>query len=288
MLRSHAVIASSTRTAPIRKAQQLQFANQGFLHLPQLMDPAMTRRVRAAYDAAAARQIAPVRAVEKRRLYDVTNLFDEDRVFTELAVLPELLPYLISTVGEDVQLVQGLARLFPPGKTFTAPWHSDMANTLGIDLGHSANFHVKVHFYFEDLSRDQGCLAFLPGTHRLPREMERPSPEDITASDSVVIVPKAGDAVLFNTHCLHMCLDNTSPSDRRTLIYAYSHFWVKQFPGTRPTNLSWIPDGPLERQIFGIGVDGVEMFDQRPWPPAAPTMLDKTREHLGRRLLGRY
>jgi len=30
------------------------------------------------------------------------------------------------------------------------------------------------------------------------------------------------------------------------------------------------------------------MFDQRPWPPAAPTMLDKTREHLGRRLLGRY
>lgn len=282
------MLPSISRVQLLKKAQQLQFETQGFLYLPQLLSPDLTARVRDAYQRASEEHIDPIRAFHKRPAYDILDLFDQDPVFCELAVLPALLPYLVATVGEDVQLIQGVARLFPPGKTFTAPWHSDMANTLGIDLTHSSNFHVKVHFYFEDLLPDQGCLAFLPGTHRLPKESPRPHPDDIDpANDAVVIVPKAGDAVLFNTHCMHMCLDNSTAQDRRTLIYAYSHFWVKQFPGTRPSNPDWIPSGALERQIFGLGHEGVEIFDQRPWAEPKPGILSKTRESLGRRLLGR-
>ena len=272
----------------IRKSQKLQFESQGFLHLPQLLDPATTRRVREAYTRAAEQEISPRRVQESKSFYDIANLLDHNRVFSEIAVWPELLPYLLATVGDDVQLVQTCARLFPPGKTFTAPWHSDMANTLGVDLGHSTNFHVKVHFYFEDLLPDQGCLAFLPGTHRLPRETERPRPADIDAQqDSVIIVPKAGDAVLFNTHCLHMCLDNTSPADRRTLIYSYSHFWMKQSPDAQPSDLKSIPQGSLEQQIFGIGTEGVGAFDQRPWSEPKPSALRTVRQQLARRLIGR-
>jgi hypothetical protein len=282
------LISSQKDIQSIRKSQQIQFANQGFLYLPQLLDPTLTARVLHAYERACKQHIDPVRAAQSRALYDIANILDQDIVFSELAVLPNLLPYLLTTLGEDVQLIQACARLFPPGKTFTAPWHSDMANTLGIDLGHSFNFHVKVHFYFEDLAPDQGCLAFLPGTHRLPREVERPHPRDINATeDAVIIVPKAGDAVLFNTHCLHMCLDNTSPCDRRTLIYAYSHFWVKQFAGARPSDHAWIPHGPLERQIFGLGTEGIETFDQRPWGPSSPSPLRRTGETLARRILGK-
>lgn len=272
----------------IRKSQKLQFENQGFLHLPQLLDPATTKRVRDAYTRAAEQEISPVRLQQSKSFYDVPDLLDHDPIFAQIAVLPELLPYLLATVGDDVQLVQTCARLFPPGKTFTAPWHSDMANTLGIDLGHSPNFHVKVHFYFEDLQPDQGCLAFLPGTHRLPRETERPHPSDIDAQkDSVIIVPQAGDAVLFNTHCLHMCLDNTSPADRRTLIYSYSHFWVKQSPDAQPSDPARIPPGRLEQQIFGLGTEGVGDFDQRPWSEPRPSALHKVKKHLARRLIGR-
>lgn len=281
-------MASPQRLPVIRASERLHFQNQGFLHLQQLMDPALTRRVREAYERAARQHIDPVRAQEKRTIYDIGNIIDQDPVFAEIAVHPDLLPYLLAAIGEDVQLLQATARLFPTGRTPTAPWHSDMANTLGIDMAHSNNFHAKVHFFFEDLTREQGCLAFLPGTHRLPREMERPAPEDIDAEqDAVVIVPKAGDAVLFNTHCLHMCLDNTTAADRRTLIYSYSHFWVKQFPGAQPANAAWIPEGPLERQIFGIGAAGVEPFDQRPWQQDEPSLLDKARVRLGRKLLGR-
>jgi hypothetical protein len=266
----------------------MQFQNQGFLHLPQLMSPALTARVKAAYERAEEQYISPKRLKQSRAFYDVPYPLECDPVFSEIAILPQLLPYLLATVGEDVQLVQTCARLFPPGKTFTAPWHSDMAETLGIDLAHSTSFHVKVHFYFEDLQPNQGCLAFLPGTHRLPREMERPRPEDINPeTDATIIVPSAGDAVLFNTHCLHMCLDNTSQADRRTLIYAYSHFWVKQFEDALPTELSMIPDSTLERQIFGLGVEGVSMFAQRPWAEPKMTALRNLRQRLGKRVMGR-
>lgn len=280
------MFSSTEVIAPIRKSQQIRYENQGFIYLPQLLNPALTKRVLEGYERACKDHIDPVRAKQSKPHYDIGKILDEDIVFSELAILPELQPYLLATVGEDVQLIQATARLFPPGKTFTAPWHSDMANTLGIDLAHSNKFHVKVHFYFEDMAPDQGCLAFLPGTHRLPREMERPHPKDINAAeDSVIIVPKAGDAVLFNTHCLHMCLDNTSPKDRRTLIYSYSHFWVKQFSGACPSNPAWIPTGSLERQILGLGTDGLDIFDQRPWQQPRPSALRKAKQHFATKFL---
>lgn len=281
-------LAQIASASSIRKAELIQYENQGFLHLRQLMNPALVSRVRDAFQRAQNEFIEPERAQEKRPHYDVAYILDSDPVFQEIALLPELMPYLLATVGDDVQLVQTGARLFPTGKTFTAPWHSDMANTLGLDLGHSHNFHVKVHYYFEDLQPNQGCLAFLPGTHRLSRETPRPRPDEINpATDSVIIVPKAGDAVLFNTHCQHMCLDNTSPADRRTLIYSFSHFWMKQHPNAQPADMSTIPSDPLARQIFGMGVEGVDMFDQRPWLQPKPSPLHQLRQKVGRRIMGR-
>jgi phytanoyl-CoA hydroxylase len=270
----------------ISTAQRLQYESRGFLHIKQLLDPATTARVRQAFDRVENTLIAPVRAKEKRNYYDVTNILDQDRVFCEIAVYPQLLPYLVTAIGDDVQLLQANARVFPYGDTFTAPWHSDMANTLGIEISQSLNFHCKVHYFFEDLHPDQGCLAFLPGTHRRPRDMARPDPSEIDEKqDAVVIVPKAGDVVIFNTHCLHMCLDNKIQKDRRNLIYAFSHFWVKQFAGGRPSDLTGLPDGTLEQQIFGIGQPGLEPFDQRPWQIREPSLMERMKRKVARGLL---
>jgi ectoine hydroxylase-related dioxygenase (phytanoyl-CoA dioxygenase family) len=167
-------------------------------------------------------------------------------------------------MGGDIQLNHTHARVFLPGRTFTAPWHSDLANVLGIDLAHTPNFLVKVHYYFEDLRPDQGCLAFLPGTHRLPPDYPRPVIDDVEGSPAAVkIVPKAGDAVLFNTHLLHMALDNTSPMPRKSLIYAYSHCWVKNYANAIPANPERFAQDRLRRQLLGYEEEGLSFFDQR-------------------------
>jgi phytanoyl-CoA hydroxylase len=243
--------------------QRIQFENQGFFHIPGVIPPGLVARVKTAFDAAAGRHHAGNGAATQG-FFDIPDILDVDDSFVELVDLPGMMPILLEAVGPDIQLNHTHARVFPPGKTFTAPWHSDLADVLGIDLAHSLHFFVKVHFYFEDLAPDQGCLAFLPGTHRLPPDRPRPVIDDVARSPAVAkIVPKAGDAVLFNTHLLHMALDNTSPTTRKSLIYAYSHFWLKNYANAVPSDLARHATTPLRRQLFGVEEEGVSYFDQR-------------------------
>jgi hypothetical protein len=274
--------------------QRLQYENQGFLHLTGIIPPGLIERVRQAFDTAAARYHDEWKSLVARgkadaSYYDIPDILDQDECFVELVDLPDLVPFLVGAVGPDIQLNHTHARVFPPGKTFTAYWHSDLADVIGIDLAHSLNFFVKVHFYFEDLLPNQGCLGFIPGSHRLPPDYPRPQIEDIDHSPAVVkIVPRAGDCVLFNTHCLHMAHDNTSPRTRKSIIYAYSHFWVKNYGNAVPRDVEKYATSRLRRQMFGIEEEGVSYFDQRydvdgkapehsPWHSASMRLMSRIR-----------
>jgi phytanoyl-CoA hydroxylase len=245
--------------------ERIQFENQGFVHLPGVIPPDLVARVKKAFDASAeAYQARSNGAVAARGYFDIPNILDEHDCFVDLVDLPTMVTILLEAVGPDLQLNHTHARVFPPGKTHTAPWHSDLVDVLGVDLAHSIRFFVKVHYFFEDLEPNQGCLAFLPGTHRLPPDHPRPVIDDIEHSPAVrKIVPRAGDAVLFNTHVLHMALDNTSPKTRKSLIYAYSHFWLKNYANAVPTDLERLATTPLRKQLFGVETEGVAYFDQR-------------------------
>jgi phytanoyl-CoA hydroxylase len=272
----------------------LQYENQGFLHLPNVIPQPLVARLRTAFDGAAARhqkewEAAVAAGKASRSYYDIPNILDEDESFVELALLDSLLPVMLSVVGPDIQLNHTHARIFFPGKTFTAPWHSDLEHVVGVNLAHSPNFFVKVHYYFEDLLPDQGCLGFLPGTHRLPAGHPRPQVDE-HSSAAVKIVPKAGDAVVFNTHLLHMALDNKTSLPRKSLIYAYSHFWVKHYANAVPSNVETFATDPLKRQMFGLEEDGVPYFNQRynqNGKPAAPSSFMNASKKMLKRMLQR-
>ena len=248
---------------------KLQYESLGFMHLPAVIDAEMIEGLRKSFDAAAAAYHDQWQSEVKdgradHRFCDLPNILDQGQVFVDLVDLPKLVPLLLALVGPDVQLNHTHARLFPPGKTFTANWHSDLADVIGIDLAHSTSFFLKIHFFFEDLRPDQGCLAFIPGSHRFPPGIKRPVIDDPLNSQLVVrVVPKAGDVVIFNTHLLHMALDNDSPLVRKSLIYAYSHFWVKHYANAVPSDLDRYATTRLRRQLFGVEEDGVSFFDQR-------------------------
>ncbi len=248
---------------------KLQYDSLGFCHLPKVLAPALVERLRIAFDRAVAechdawqQEVALGRA--DARYCDIPNILDQDQAFVDIVDTPELAPILISLVGPDVQLNHTHARSFPPGKTFTAPWHSDVTEVLGIALEHSPSFFMKIHYFFEDLRPDQGCLAFIPGSHRFPISMPRPKIENPENSPLVTkVVPKAGDVIIFNTHVLHMALDNDSPLVRKSLIYAYSHFWVKHYANSVPSDIEKYATTRLRRQLFGVEEEGVSYFDRR-------------------------
>ena len=247
----------------------LQFETQGFVHLKQVIPQAILSRAQVAFDAAAERHQeewsrAVAAGAEDARFYDIPHILDQDGVFVDLVDLDTLLPVLVAVVGQDVQLNHTHARLFYPGKTFTNAWHSDIQHILGIDHGHCVNFMVKVHYYLEDLAPNQGCLAFVPGSHRYPALHPVSDILETEPSDRMVkIVPKAGDAILFNVHVLHYNQDNTTDRVRKSIIYAYAHYWMKHYANAVPSDTDKYANTHQRRQLFGIDEVGVPYFSRR-------------------------
>lgn len=270
---------------------KLQFDTQGFVHLPGLLGPGLTGRVRAAFEAARATHAAAIADNERKggRFFDLPRILDADPVFVDLVDLPSLFPLLRMTVGEDIALNETSARLFYPGPTFTSPFHSDVANVLGVDQAHTPNFLVKLHVFFEDLAPEQGCLAFIPGSQHFPPHHVNPHRATLAGSAAVTrIVPRAGDAVLFNTHVLHMAEDNRTPDVRTSLIYTYGHFWMKAYASAAPTDLARFADTPQRQQLFGVELPGVGHFARRLDRLETPTPLQRlqqTGERIAHRLL---
>lgn len=250
--------------------QLLQYETQGFVHLPGVIPAALVARVKKAFDAASEKHRAEWEKLlaERRALapyYDIPEILDVDDAFVDLADLPSIWPLLLRAIGTDIQLNHTHARIMFPGRTFTAPWHSDLTQLQGIDLAASPHFFGKVHFYFEDLDPQQGCLGFIPGSHFLP-VTENPKPPTADPANPAVmvrIVPKAGDAVLFNTHVRHMAFDNRTTRPRKSLIYAYSHFWLKNYANAQPSDLDRLATTKERRQLFGVDTPGVSYLDQR-------------------------
>lgn len=247
---------------------KLRYETQGFVHLKNVIPSDTLARAKTAFDAAAERSAAIRQKLSDTkgplRFFDIPDILDQDPVFVELVDLSTIFPVLVAAIGEDIQLNHTMARLFYPGPTFTGPWHSDIPQMLGIDHGSGTSVLVKAHFFIEDLTPDQGCLAFIPGSHRFPAGHPKPKICDIDASESVVkTVPRAGDVVIFNTHVMHMATDNRSGQVRKSIIYAYSHFWMKNLASGVPCDLERYATTVQRKQLFGVDIEGVQHIDRR-------------------------
>lgn len=269
----------------------LKYETQGFVHLKGVISPDTLARGRAAFDSAAERSTATRKKIADTdgspRFFDIPDILDQDPVFVELVDLPSIFQILVRVTGSDIQLNHTMARLFYPGPTFTSPWHSDIPQMLGVDHGSGASILVKAHFFLEDLSPDQGCLAFIPGSHRYPAGHPKPKIRDIDASEAVVkTVPRAGDVVIFNTHVMHMATDNRSGRVRKSIIYAYSHYWMKNYASGVPSDLDRYATTAQRKQLFGVDIAGVPHINRR-LDGNSPIQLHSTLFNSSKRILKR-
>lgn len=270
---------------------KLKYETQGFVHLKGVIPPDILLRARAAFDAAVDRSAATRKKIAETggppRFFDIPDILDQDPVFVELVDLQSIFPILVAAIGNDIQLNHTMARLFYPGPTFTSPWHSDIPQMLGIDHGTGKSVLVKAHFFVEDLTPEQGCLAFIPGSHRYPAGHPKPKIRDIDASEAVVkTVPRAGDVVIFNTHVMHMATDNLSGRMRKSIIYAYSHFWMKNYASGVPSDLERYATTAQRMQLFGVDIEGVQHIDRR-LDANAPVRLHNDLFNSSKRILKR-
>jgi len=220
----------------LTEAQVQFYRDNGFLALDRLMPPEEVAFAREVYD----------RLFDRRAGREVGDQFDlagTDEEGSE-PVLPQILspssyaPELAQGVyrsialaicrqlmGPEAELGGDHAILKPARIGAETPWHQDEAYWDEATLAESVSIWIPL----QEATLENGCMWFLPGSHRFPVHAHRPLGGDprihaleLTAeldlSGAVACPIPAGGCTIHHCRTLHYTGPNRSDSPRRALI----------------------------------------------------------------------
>ncbi len=117
----------------------------------------------------------------------------------------------------------------PPRHTGVVPWHQDYSYWTRTEPAR----HVTINVMLDDADEQNGCVQFVPGSHRfglLPKlPFDSPldaihdvlTPEQAAAFRPVPVPVPAGSATLHHSHTLHGSAGNRTDRPRRALVFNY-------------------------------------------------------------------
>lgn len=238
---------------------RIAFESQGFLTIPDALNPEELARVREAADRAEAEWRADRSKPGQRSdvLEQVQSPIEYDDTLLELLWHPKVFPIVRGALGEDVMMIDNDYFITPPRTPRThADWHHDVGMP-GVYHPRST-LMFKVFFLLSDVRENSGGTAMIPGSHRFPEEFVFPRVENPREMPGMVqMTGKAGTAYAFNGRVYHCAVNNESDEPRRVLIYNYGHAWMRMWPGYEPSErllqAAEASGDPIQKQLLGIG-----------------------------------
>ena len=167
----------------------------------------------------------------------IHSLLEEDDRFAVLLEVPAVMSRLQAILGTCIQLHSATARISRPG-TSDQSWHRDgpwPVDPVGIPYG-GIPAQINCGFYL-DISPASGPFVCLPGSHRT---LVTPPVASGIHADELRLVPRPGQAVLFDGWMFHRGGANLSAAERRVCLMCYQHAWMKsreRFDGPRVQRL---------------------------------------------------
>lgn len=155
------------------------------------------------------------------------RLVPYEPLFRDLASMPALVDRVASIIGTPVQIWHDQSQLKPPRVGSAKPPHQDNA----YHKIEPADLTVTAWVAIDDATLMNGCMRFLPGSHRwgllahspLAGQEHNLVPAGVDLSTEVVVPCQAGAVVLFHTLVLHHSLPNRTDEWRRAFICHYIH-----------------------------------------------------------------
>lgn len=179
------------------------------------------------------------------------NFFENDPVFMGYARHPSLLDCVADLLGPELLFVNSMVITKPPGVDGRHPLHQDLLY-FGFRPGDAV---LGTWTALEPVTRDNGCLAVLPGSHRgplLPHEV--PGWEYVNfgflgaagagaGSERVHVEMEPGDTLLFHSLLLHGSGRNRTSGFRRAIAAHYARRGCEDLWGGRDQLAArpWIP-----------------------------------------------
>ncbi|HUC04454.1 MAG TPA: phytanoyl-CoA dioxygenase family protein [Acidimicrobiales bacterium] len=215
---------------PLGGAELEAFDREGFVVVPDLLEPEVVAGALAVMDAAESRGEQQLRQLPAGRfsiseagaITFTTHLVARSEVLRALSVHPRILGLCAQLVGPDVRLYWDQAVYKKPEKPRRFPWHQDNGYTFV-----EPQAYLTVWIAFTDATEDNGCPQVATGLHRLGTLRHRfVDPLGFECFDHVdepaVAEVKAGGAVVFSSLTPHLTGPNVTDSVRKSYILQYA------------------------------------------------------------------
>uniref|UniRef100_A0A8C9UIQ6 phytanoyl-CoA dioxygenase n=1 Tax=Spermophilus dauricus TaxID=99837 RepID=A0A8C9UIQ6_SPEDA len=192
--------------------QRKFYEENGFLVIKNLVSDADIQRFRVAFEKICSEESKPagliiirdVSSVESEDIPSEKTIariqdYQEDKELFRYCTLPEVLKCVECFTGPNIMAMHTMLINKPPdtGKgqeDFLAPLHQD----LHFFPFRPSNCIVCAWTAMEHIDRNSGCLAVLPGTHKLPLK-----PHEYPQWEVVHLVMEKGDTVFFHPLLIH-------------------------------------------------------------------------------------
>jgi len=117
---------------------------------------------------------------------------------------------LTEVFGGPATATQCALTIKVPGAGVPVPWHSDPVDSAP---GEVFNFSI----YLDDSTTDNGCLHYLPGSHRDSAPESRVMP-----AEAEPLVAVAGDVLVHDVHVQHGSPGSRSTNRRRAIVIEFT------------------------------------------------------------------
>ena len=238
------------------------FEETGLLHIENALSPEqieqgveLTERIHQA-------KLAKGHDPQKALFYP--NFIPDDPYFQELVDYAPILPKVWGILGWNIYLYHAHLIVTPPSgqpqDDQTFGWHQDSGRVnVEMESHPRPRLSLKVAYFLTDLSEPgRGNFWVVPGSH-LQDAIDKPADGIGQPAGAVPVLPKAGDAVLFDRRLWHTASPNWSDMTRRVLFYGYGFRWLRTKDDMTVENL-WDSSDPIRRQLLGWSVNANGRF----------------------------
>ena len=258
----------SNSIATLTPTQVADFHKHGFLAVDRLVAPAEVETMRGLYDELFANKAGR----EVGDHFDLAGADEDDApavlqqilspsryapAFGELACLQTALAMATQLLGEGTEAQGNHAILKPAGMGAATPWHQDEAY-WSPDLDYNA---LSVWIPLQDATLENGCMHFIPGSHRsdvLPHHPINHDPrvhgleldDPIDATRAVACPLPAGGATFHLARTLHYAGENKTDQPRRVYIMM---FGTPPKPAVATRTFPWLDARQTAREARAQG-----------------------------------
>jgi ectoine hydroxylase-related dioxygenase (phytanoyl-CoA dioxygenase family) len=202
--------------------QTQQLDEQGYIVIPDLMDPGFLRAIQQRVDELYKQEGDAAGSEFKQEPHSkrLANVVNKGEIFLQVINTPDVLECMAHVLGPKFKLSSLNVRSPDPHSDWVQPLHIDGGGGLPDEKGYYVCNSIWI---LDDFTADNGATRIIPGSHRW---MQRPADvlADLTAPhpQEILVTRTAGTVVVMNSHLWHGATANRTSKPRRAMHAYYT------------------------------------------------------------------